>query len=213
MSDICSDSNMGSFVDEIESTLAFNKINIHPGMMVLDIGCGIGSYTKRFVEMGCEVVGVDIDPVMLDVAKESVPQARFIESSVYALPFKSEQFDLVFSMSTFEYIKNSQAAYYEMKRITKHGGQIFVGTINADSSWGKCNKTRELFSDGEFSSVKFMERADLEKIDRECLVDSSGAVYFDPETPKDHLNWEYENAMSKTRNPAFITALWKKLSN
>ncbi len=204
---------MGSFVDEVESTLAFNKINIKPGMMVLDIGCGIGTYTKRFVEMGCEVVGVDIDPKLLDIAKERVPQARFIESSVYALPFKSEQFDLVFSMATFEYIKNSQAAYYEMKRIAKHGGQIFVGTINANSSWGKCNKTKKLFSDGAFSEAKFKEQRDLENIDRECLVDSSGAVFFDLETPGDRLSWDYEKALSKTENPALITALWKKLSN
>jgi len=36
---------------------------------VLDMGCGTGSYTKAFLELGCSVVGVDLSPHMLDIAR------------------------------------------------------------------------------------------------------------------------------------------------
>jgi SAM-dependent methyltransferase len=48
--------------------------------LVIDIGCGTGIPTARqLIDGGCEVVGVDISPVMIDIARTNVPEAIFVE--------------------------------------------------------------------------------------------------------------------------------------
>jgi SAM-dependent methyltransferase len=48
--------------------------------LVIDIGCGTGLPTARqLIDGGCEVVGVDISPVMIEIARDNVPEAIFVE--------------------------------------------------------------------------------------------------------------------------------------
>lgn len=44
-----------------------------PGARVLDAGCGTGRVAIRLHELGYEVVGTDVDPGMLDVARRLAP--------------------------------------------------------------------------------------------------------------------------------------------
>lgn len=49
-----------------------------PGSRILDVGCGTGLPTARqLVGAGHEVVGVDLSPGMLDLARANVPDAAF----------------------------------------------------------------------------------------------------------------------------------------
>src|SRR5919201_1158100 len=40
------------------------------GERILDLGCGDGVLTKKLVELGCQVVGVDASPTMIAAAQE-----------------------------------------------------------------------------------------------------------------------------------------------
>ena len=201
---------LGKFVDEVESKLAFETVTLKPGMKVLDVGCGTGIYSKRLVERGCLVTGVDISDEMLDIARKKVPEAKFVNTSVYAVPFPKDHFDLIFSMATFEFIHHASAAYFEMKRVARPGAQIFVGTINGDSSWGELYKSFSSQEGNVFKDAHFKEPKDLEEIDKPCQISSAGCVYFKPDTPHDMLTWEMENKLSESERPAFITTLWEK---
>ncbi|WP_239103333.1 class I SAM-dependent methyltransferase [Microbispora corallina] len=56
---------------------------LKPGARVLDVGCGTGSPTaQQFADAGCEVTGIDISPVMLDLARKNVPVGTFLEFDV-----------------------------------------------------------------------------------------------------------------------------------
>jgi len=47
-----------------------------PGSRVLDVGCGTGMPTLRdLVDAGMQVTGIDISPVMLNLARRNVPEA------------------------------------------------------------------------------------------------------------------------------------------
>lgn len=44
------------------------------GTRVLDLGCGNGAVAGRFLELGCEVVGVDLSQSGIDVARSTWPR-------------------------------------------------------------------------------------------------------------------------------------------
>jgi cyclopropane fatty-acyl-phospholipid synthase-like methyltransferase len=50
---------------------------------ILDIGCGTGMPIARYlVDQGCSVVGIDASEAMLEIAKQQVPEARFVLGDV-----------------------------------------------------------------------------------------------------------------------------------
>ena len=54
--------------------------------VVLDVGCGGGVPTARqLADAGCEVVGVDTSPVMLELARKNVPEGIFVEREMHDL--------------------------------------------------------------------------------------------------------------------------------
>ncbi|QDU39068.1 dTDP-3-amino-3,4,6-trideoxy-alpha-D-glucopyranose [Maioricimonas rarisocia] len=53
---------------------------------VVDLGCGTGILARYLVDAGYDVVGVDISPAMIELARRRVPQARFHVASFRSFP-------------------------------------------------------------------------------------------------------------------------------
>jgi SAM-dependent methyltransferase len=56
-----------------------------PPSRVLDAGCGTGRVAIRLAELGHDVMGVDLDASMLEVARERAPQLRWEQADLAAL--------------------------------------------------------------------------------------------------------------------------------
>jgi demethylmenaquinone methyltransferase/2-methoxy-6-polyprenyl-1,4-benzoquinol methylase len=54
--------------------------HIQPGWRVLDVGTGTGAMALRAAERGAEVVGIDVDPMMMDLAREKAEQGGHLDS-------------------------------------------------------------------------------------------------------------------------------------
>jgi ubiquinone/menaquinone biosynthesis C-methylase UbiE len=63
---------------------------------LLDAGTGSGLFAERFARAGLAVSGIDASFSMLTGARGYVPQGRFTQAVVEALPFASGSFDLLF---------------------------------------------------------------------------------------------------------------------
>lgn len=63
----------------------------------LDVACGTGIATAELLGRwpGLNVIGVDISPRMVELARTLVPEGRFRVASVHRLPFDDGEFDLV----------------------------------------------------------------------------------------------------------------------
>jgi SAM-dependent methyltransferase len=57
-----------------------------PTRTVLDLGCGSGIYAARLADAGYHVVGVDLSPAMVELARQAAPSADIAEGSVHDFP-------------------------------------------------------------------------------------------------------------------------------
>ena len=65
-----------------------------PPKRTLDVACGTGFMTRR---LRGDVTGLDQSDAMLDVAREQVPAATFVQGDALDLPFEDGAFERVFS--------------------------------------------------------------------------------------------------------------------
>ncbi len=109
-----------SFVPQLGQPL-LDLLQPKPGELVLDLGCGDGVLTEKLVQAGCEVIGVDSSPQMVEAAR-----ARGLNASVMDardLIFRQE-FDAVFSNAVLHWVKEPELAVAGIARALKPGGRF-----------------------------------------------------------------------------------------
>jgi len=94
---------------------------------ILDIGCGIGRWTK-LLQNSNQVIGIDVEPERLNNAKKNVPQSKFIEMSADSLKFKDKSFDLINSITVLQHIPydDKNRAIREISRVAKKGAYLIL---------------------------------------------------------------------------------------
>ena len=129
----------GRIVDRIERENLYAYLKPQKGLKLLDVGCGTGQYSLDLARKGLDVVGVDISQAMLGQAREKAKtsgfKVQFIEADAEQLRFEGEIFDLVLSVTAFEFVSNLLAVLHESFRVLKSGGRLVVGMIGRNSSW------------------------------------------------------------------------------
>jgi SAM-dependent methyltransferase len=97
---------------------------------VLDAACGTGRHTAFLVERGHDVTGLDATPAMLDLAKERVPEARFVRGDLRRMPFASDSFDAVLCALALTHLPTLQPALGELARVVRPGGDVVLSDIH-----------------------------------------------------------------------------------
>jgi SAM-dependent methyltransferase len=80
--------------DDIHGEATFVADLIAPPARILDAGCGTGRVAVRLAELGYDVVGVDVDATMLDVARAEAPGLDWRLGDLASFDL-GEQFDVV----------------------------------------------------------------------------------------------------------------------
>ena len=81
---------------------------LESGSAVLDLGCGSGDPADIEIAKRHDITGVDISKAQLDLARQNVPQGRFIHGDLGVLDFPDESFDAVVSFYTLEHLPQEQ---------------------------------------------------------------------------------------------------------
>ena len=105
-------------------------------MRMLDIGCGFGGVTKFIAEHlnAIEVHGIDVDPGVLNEAREKGLTAQHLDVSASPLPFPDGYFDLVTSFGMLDYLPFFDHFLREIFRVTRAGGYTLISLPNL-ASW------------------------------------------------------------------------------
>lgn len=98
------------------------------GERVLDVGTGTGSVAILAAQRGARVVGLDITPQMLAMAREDAALAgvevAWQEGDAARMPFADASFDVVLSAFGHVYAADHQAAGREAMRVLRPGGVL-----------------------------------------------------------------------------------------
>jgi trans-aconitate methyltransferase len=94
-----------------------------PGERILDLGCGDGALTRKLVELGCDVVGVDASPAQIDAARALGLDARVGDG--HTLDFDHE-FDAVFSNAALHWMRDAPRMIAGVYRALRPGGRFIA---------------------------------------------------------------------------------------
>jgi 2-polyprenyl-3-methyl-5-hydroxy-6-metoxy-1,4-benzoquinol methylase len=108
---------------------AFQRlVRPRPGWDVLDIGCGVGTWSRRIAELGSRVVGADFSAEMIKMAAPA-PGVEFKVGSAQDLDLPGGKFDLVLSVTVLQHITAEgelERALANIHRMLKDGGRFFL---------------------------------------------------------------------------------------
>ncbi len=108
---------------------------LHPGMAVLDVGCGTGEITRGMadaVASQSRVVGMDINATLIAdarLAHRDVPGLSFEVGDVHQMPWQ-KTFDLVHTARMLQWLEHPRKALRTMVACAKPRGRVVVLDYN-----------------------------------------------------------------------------------
>ena len=169
---------------QIVSELLIEALDVRSTESVLDVATGSGNAALAAARRGCEVIGVDYVPALLDRARRRAEAEEltieFVEGDAEALPFEDGAFDVTSSVFGSMFAPDQEKTASELARVTKSGGRIgvvahtpdgFIGNLfkviakhvpppvglRSPIQWGTEARLRELFI-GQISDLKVEKR-------------------------------------------------------
>jgi len=100
-------------------------LRVGAGTRVLDVGCGVGRWSRLLAARGAEVTGVDLSPTMIGEARRRAAAAglegrcRFLVQDSAALD-AGGPFDLVLGVTVLQHILDPHALRAAVERIARH---------------------------------------------------------------------------------------------
>lgn len=147
---------------------------IKDGDKVLDIGCGVGNFTKLVKKTypNCEVWGTDISDVVIGANNLADPDIKYIHQWIgHQIYVPDDYFDVVFCGETIEHLDQPESAFMDAYRVLKTGGRLIITTPNQDHIksdehvwFFEKENIKKLYEDNGFEKVEFVELPDTEHL-------------------------------------------------
>lgn len=117
------------------------RIDLQPGMKVLDAACGTGNLALLAARRGCVASGIDIASNLIAQARERAQKAQlnidYTEGDAEAMPYPDASFDAVVSMYGVMFAPRPERIVSELHRVVKPGGLIAMANWAPDGFIGK----------------------------------------------------------------------------
>jgi SAM-dependent methyltransferase len=121
-----------------------DRLNIKPGMKVLDVACGTGNTAIPEAKKGAEVTGLDLASNLIEQARARAEsegvKVKFDVGDVEDLPYEDATFDAVVTMFGAMFAPRPDVTASEMKRVCRSGGFIAMGNWTPEAFVGQMFK-------------------------------------------------------------------------
>ena len=143
----------GNWADEYDATLG--KVKRHHQMLdlavrlsgvkdgdhVLDVGCGTGLLSLKFLKRAeCHVTAVDSSVDMLKLLQGKVdklhlqPRVRCLRQDATTLRFDRGSFDIAAATVALHHVENKLPMLKTLRAILKPGGRLVIGEVDVDTT-------------------------------------------------------------------------------
>lgn len=108
------------------------RLEMRPGMNILDIGSGLGGTCFYFAErFAASVTGLDVAQAMVEISNErkqekKLERVTFLEGDIRSYPLAASSFDLAWTRDCILYIPEKLGVWQQVYRALKPGGQLFI---------------------------------------------------------------------------------------
>lgn len=120
----------GNPVVATEQPVVWSLLETYPPGRALDAACGTGRHSRRLVELGHQVIGVDATPQMLARARSTAPGARFVRGDVASLPLAPASVDLAVCALALDHAPDLRAPIAELARVVRPGGRVVIADVH-----------------------------------------------------------------------------------
>lgn len=147
-------------------------LDLRPGDRVLDFGCGSGWSAMMLARMGMEVVGIDIAPAAIEIARETsarglvdidVPRPRFEVYSGGRIDAPDGHFNAIVVYDAFHHLPNPRTVLGEFHRVLAANSRLGLAEPGIGHAEGKHSRD-------EMAKGVLERELDLEQLHRSGLV-------------------------------------------
>jgi SAM-dependent methyltransferase len=124
-------------------------LKVKAGTRVLDVGCGVGRWSRLLAARGADVTGVDLSPTMIAEAERRAAaegvagRCRFQVQDLSNLKV-GERFDLVLGVTVLQHILDTEALRTALTAMTAHlapGGRMILLEAAPVAQVDRCDST------------------------------------------------------------------------
>jgi SAM-dependent methyltransferase len=132
-----------AFHYDAELAVLDDHLDAQPDWHVLDVGTGRGRFGAHLAGRGCRVTGVDLNPDMIEVARETARRRgvedRFevrLGDATDLSALGAGRFDAVLCMELFDHLPDLGAALRAMRGALRPGGRFVFTYVPSESLYG-----------------------------------------------------------------------------
>jgi ubiquinone/menaquinone biosynthesis C-methylase UbiE len=105
---------------------AIRSIAPWAGRTLLDLGCGTGYWLDGYATVAGDVIGVEPDPELVELARNRTRHARVLAGSAEHLPMPDESVDVVHARFAYFFPPGCEAGLAEVFRVLRPNGCLVV---------------------------------------------------------------------------------------
>ena len=122
----------------------FDLVGDYSGKTILDLGCGIGVFSKDLSNKAKKVVGIDISEKCIEYAKSknNSDNIDYFTMDINNINLFKEKFDIVFSDMVFNYIEDYDKLLLNINELLNDNGIVVFSQVHpistaslGESSW------------------------------------------------------------------------------
>jgi SAM-dependent methyltransferase len=117
-------------LEQVDDSLV-DFVSEYGGPALLDLGCGLGGYSKRLAERGFDVLAFDVEPDYVERARALGVDARQFDGR--RLPLEDGSVDTVFLLEVLEHLEDPARLLHEARRVARRN--VLVTTPNCTQSF------------------------------------------------------------------------------
>lgn len=96
---------------------------------IIDVGCGTGWMCQRLLSFG-SILGIDLSDDVLDIARQRIPQARFVAGDFMQLDLPEAEADIVVTLEVLAHVADQRAFLKRISNLLRPGGHLLLATQN-----------------------------------------------------------------------------------